>query len=200
MQIGILGLAGAGKDTAAQIISRITGLPIHRYADPLKVATRKVFGRNFDNRDVKEVPVPFYGHKIEDRAIEAAMDLCCDLGFQGAKADKFQELFFEVMCLPMMSPRQFQQLLGTDVCRAVDADCFIKTMPKVAVIPDVRFENELAYDLNILINRDVPSVSLHKSEAFVKEVLNDPTFYDDIVVVDNNGSMKDLETNLKGLL
>ena len=200
MQIGILGLAGAGKDTAAEIISRITGLPIHRYADPLKVAALKVFGRNFDKRDVKEVQVPFYGRKIEDRAIEAAMDLCRDLGFQGAKADEFQELFFEVMCLPMMSPRQFQQLLGTDVCRTVDEDCFIKALPKVAVIPDVRFENELAYDLNILINRDVPSVNTHKSEAFAKEVLNDPTFYDDIIIVDNNGSIKDLETSLKGLL
>ena len=200
MQIGILGLAGAGKDTAAQIISRITGLPIHRYADPLKVAARKVFGRNFDNRDVKEVPVPFYGHKIEDRAIEAAMDLCRDLGFQGAKADKFQELFFEVMCLPMMSPRQFQQLLGTDVCRAVDEDCFIKAMPKDAVIPDVRFENELAYNLNILIDRDVPNVSLHKSEALAKDILHDAMSYDDIFIVDNNGSIEELEQSLKGLL
>ena len=54
MQIAMIGLAGAGKDTSALILQRVLkerGMDfiIDRYAAPLKRAAREVFGKDFDD-------------------------------------------------------------------------------------------------------------------------------------------------------
>lgn len=49
--------------------------------------------------------------------------------------------------------REFMEVLGTNIARAIDEDCHIRSAlnklisinPEIGIIPDLRFENELAY-------------------------------------------------------
>lgn len=157
MRIGILGLAGAGKDTTALLLQQALAekgytFKIDRFAAPLKDAARKVFGSNFDDRDIKEVPVPV----DPDHMLEVVYWMCDSLGFTDAEMDKASELFAETLgILDVCSPRKFQQLLGTDVVRVVRPTAWVDRISGLHgnyIIPDCRFENELQ-GTNILIAR-----------------------------------------------
>lgn len=59
--IGIAGKKGAGKDTAAQYLSRVYGLRILSFADPIKDALAVMFGvpvSLFHDPETKEIPSP----------------------------------------------------------------------------------------------------------------------------------------------
>lgn len=158
MKIGLIGLAGAGKDTTALILQRVLAeqgmnFIIDRYAAPLKRAAREVFGANFDERDVKEVPV----RVNQDRMIEATFKCLNSLGFTDVEHDKASELFFEHMPVGLpISPREYQQILGTEVVRAVRTSAWVDRIraikDKNIIIPDSRFENEVS-TANLLITR-----------------------------------------------
>ena len=146
MRIGITGLAASGKDTAAEILSELSGIKVARYAAPLKQAALFVFGSTFDNRDTKEVRVPFYGTALEDRAIEAAIELQHILFRTERERDDFTERFMQIVHpQEELSPREFQQLVGTECARAVSSTVFQDYLTRTclyAIIPDVRFEEE----------------------------------------------------------
>ena len=79
IKIGLIGLAGCGKDTAALLLRRILyergqSFEIDRYAALLKKCTELAFGVDFDNRDVKEELV-FVTPDLADRMIDAT-DYC----------------------------------------------------------------------------------------------------------------------------
>lgn len=158
MQIAMIGLAGAGKDTSALILQRVLkergmDFEIDRYAAPLKTAARTVFGPKFDDRDVKEVPV----WVDYDTAIEAALHCCHELGFTDEEHDAASEAFFEAMPLSSrISPRLYQQLLGTEVVRNTRKSAFLDRLrndkTRNLIITDTRFENELCFK-NILVRR-----------------------------------------------
>lgn len=157
MKIGLIGLAGAGKDTSAVILQRVLAeqglkFEIDRYAAPLKNAAKEVFGANFDERSVKEVDV----FVNQDTMIEASFRCLRRLGFTEAEHDKASELFFEhIGFLEYLSPRLYQQLLGTEVVRAVRPSAWvdrIRRLNRNIIIPDARFENEVS-DCNLLITR-----------------------------------------------
>lgn len=195
MQIGIVGAIGAGKDTVASILTKHYPFERVRYADPLKCAAEYVFGRNFDDRSVKEVPVPIFGTNAEQRIIDAALRLSGELGFTGTAAHNFKELLHSELLKPTLSPRTFQQLLGTDVCRQVKPDCFVELVKSKQniVVPDVRFENEIL-PVTILVDNGTYSESKHISEQLAREMLSNPYKYNtEVYYVPNKGSLASLE-------
>lgn len=167
-----MGLAGAGKDTTALILQRILGgsFVIDRYSAPLKQAAKRVFGDDFDNRDFKEVPVKVN----QDRMIEATFDCLQALKFNEEENERASELFFDHLGFKtILSPREYQQLLGTEVVRAVRSSAWVDRIRKKSgniIITDARFENE-ASDVNILVRRfgDVPRPH-HPSELLAWEL------------------------------
>ena len=163
MKIGILGLAGAGKDTfAAMLVQEINDLGampdliIDRYAAPLKTLTAKIFGLTLaevEDREIKEKPKQIN----RDRMIEEVFH-CLErvLKFEDDELDEASHLFFEhFQSARAISPREFQQLFGTEVVRKVKRTAWrdrLQNRPRDIVVPDVRFENELC-DINILVRR-----------------------------------------------
>ena len=208
MRIGITGLAGAGKDTAAEILSELSGIKIARYAAPLKKAALFVFGSTFDNRDTKDVRVPFYGTALEDRAIEAAIELQHNLFSTARERAEFAERFMQIVHpQEELSPREFQQLVGTECARAVSSTVFkeyLKRKHDNAIIPDVRFEEEAdAMNWLIVIDRDVPKLN-HPSEDYAWNLIQNyrEGYYDhyDIrksLYIKNNGTIQELRTTLE---
>ena len=202
MKIGLVGLAGSGKDESAKIIQEL--LPefkIDRYAGLLKETARTVFGDNFDDRDVKEVPV-----RVSSTKLQASLYML----LHSLKLSVEDELGFQNLCLKHfsnvgeMSPREFQQLLGTEVGRKVNPDIwvnYIKRKDEKLIIPDVRFDNELV-NFNILITRHpVPKGKLHSSEVFAAELqlIDDPTNYVQ-AIIHNGGTLDDLRVKIELLL
>ena len=212
MRIGITGLAASGKDTAAEILSELSGIKVARYAAPLKQAALFVFGSTFDNRDTKEVRVPFYGTALEDRAIEAAIELQHILFRTERERDEFTERFMQIVHpQEELSPREFQQLVGTECARAVSSTVFQEYLIRTrayAIIPDVRFEEEVdVLDWLIVIDRDVPKLN-HPSEDLPWNLIQGyrdgaPYDYlDDLGIINsayikNNGTIQELRTELE---
>lgn len=209
MRIGLTGLAASGKDTAAEILSEISGIKVARYAAPLKQAALFVFGSTFDNRDTKEVRVPFYGTALEDLAIEAAIELQHVLFRTERERDDFAERFMQIVHpKEELSPREFQQLVGTECARAVSSTVFKEYLTRThshAIIPDVRFENEVdVLDLLIVIDRDVPKLK-HPSEDFAWNLIQN--YYGGGFIWDsgiknswhitNNGTIQELRMKLE---
>lgn len=208
MKIGLIGLAGAGKDTAAVIMQRIlheqTGkyYNIERYADLLKTCARRVFGDNFDNRDVKEVMIPVT-KELHDLMIAVTSYCQRELGiYDDDDIDRWHKLCNQHFGgLSEVSPRLFQQLLGTEVGRAIDPNIWVNYLhlrDYSMIITDCRFPNELV-DKNILIIRhDVPE-NIHSSEEFAAHLQADHTARLGVVdyVIHNTGTIEELETRLR---
>ena len=105
-----------------------------------------------------------------------------------------------------MSPREFQQLLGTDVVRAIDPDAWVKYLQKQDgnfIITDCRFGNE-STDYNVLMMRqDAPDIdSVHASEKFAITCMNDvlygnPDGYYHDYTLWNKGTLEELERNIR---
>lgn len=207
IKIGLVGLAGSGKDSAALILRRVLSeqgvyFTIDRYAALLKKCAQMAFGDNFDGRDVKEEMV-FVTPTLADKMIDAT-DYCqCELGLSGAEFETWNTLCTQHLDkLTWVSPRLFQQLLGTEVGRALNPSIwvdYLKVRKDNLIVPDVRFDNELL-DMNILITRhDVP-FNLHSSEVFAAELqlAEEPYRYVDYVI-HNSGTLEELETKIRFL-
>lgn len=157
MKVGILGLAGAGKDTFAEmLVQELSGFSIDRYALPLKKLTCAVFGKTMsyiEDRELKEQPIQFR----RDEAIEHVFH-CLEkvLKFSDDELEEASHLYFEnFQGNRAMSPREFQQLFGTEVVRKVKRNAWrdrLQNRDASIVVPDVRFSNEYC-DFNILIKR-----------------------------------------------
>ena len=207
--IGLLGLAGSGKDTAAEILQRVLHeqgmhFEIKKYAGLLKEATRLAFGDNFDDRDVKEERV-FVTPALADKIIDATDYIWLKLGFGQEHFELFNDLCIKhIDSRTWMSPREFQQLLGTDVIRAIDPDAWVKYLTGQDgnyIISDVRFANELV-DYNVLLWRNSGGACMwHKSEAFALTLMSDVHTGDAPYLHDytlwNKGTLEELERNIR---
>lgn len=207
MKLGICGLANAGKDTAAVILQELLTLDsqtpqytIDRYAKPLKVAARTIFGDKFDGRDYKEVPV-----KVDqDTVIEASFKALRSAKLTDEEMDKASELFFDhIGFYNHLSPRKYQQLLGTEVGRATRSTIWSDRLTKCnrnIIVPDVRFGSELL-DVNILIRRTPVGLhgTVHASELLATEMLLglDESY---TAMIGNTGTIEDLKSNLQSIL
>lgn len=209
MKIGLIGLAGSGKDTVAVILQealREIGqeFEIDRYADLLKEAARQVFGENFDDRNVKEVD-KFVDLYLADKIIDATDYVYLKLNRPDIDLDEWNELCQKhIDSCTWMSPRKFQQLLGTEVGRSIDENIwvnYLKNQDRNLIIPDVRFGNE-DVDFNILITRHpVPKGKLHASEVFAAELQLSDNPYDYVdYIIHNDGSIEDLKRKVQQLV
>ena len=216
MRIGITGLAASGKDIAAEILSELSGIKVARYAAPLKQAALFVFGSTFDNRDTKEVRVPFYGTALEDRAIEAAIELGHILFRTERERAEFAERFMQIVHpQEELSPREFQQLVGTECARAVSSTVFQDYLIRKhshAIIPDVRFKEEAdVLDWLIVIDRKWVLKLNHLSEDFAWKLIQgyrDGFFFEERDMeryimnssyIRNNGTIQELRTKLEDI-
>ena len=185
MRVGIIGFAGSGKDTIAKMLQEQLWeqgycCGIERFASPLKDLARAVFGNDFDDRSVKEVLVPFT-HEMKQVAyseIKAAqMQL---LSVTQEENQKFDELLDELLIKDLISPRTFQQYVGTDLFRAIKPTVWVDaTQAKtkstgIILIPDVRFGDEAAIcDALILVNRPgIDAVESHVSEKLAHDFMH----------------------------
>ena len=177
LTIGILGLAGSGKDTFANmLLEHLPDFKIDRYARPLKELTCRIFGltmEEVEDRVIKEKPVQVSRDVMVQEVFGTLSDV---LNFTDEELDKASELFFEhFQSARAMSPREFQQIFGTDVVRAVKPTAWVDRLHSVQgnlIVPDVRFENELC-DINFLIMREqyTPEPT-HSSEYFAWSLEN----------------------------
>ncbi|URQ05175.1 dNMP kinase [Acinetobacter phage APK127v] len=208
-KIGLVGLAGAGKDTVAVILQEALkevgqAFEIDRYASILKEAARQVFGENFDSRDVKEVD-KFVDLSLADKIIDATDYVYLKLNRSDIDLDEWNALCqTHIDSCTWMSPRKFQQLLGTEVGRALDENIwvnYLKNQDRNLIIPDVRFGNE-DVDFNILITRHpVPKGTLHASEVYAAELQLSDNPYDYVdYVIHNDGSIEDLKRKVQQLV
>lgn len=171
IKVGILGLAGAGKDTFANmLLEHLPDFKIDRYARPLKELTCRIFNltmQEVEDRVIKEKPKQVSRDVMIQEVFSTLSDV---LHFTDEEMDKASELFFEhFQSARAMSPREFQQIFGTDVVRAVKPTAWVDRLQSVQdnlIVPDVRFENELC-DVNYLLTRfeDVPR-PIHPSEHY----------------------------------
>lgn len=212
MKIGLLGLAGSGKDTAAEILQRVLHeqgmhFEIKKYAGLLKEATRLAFGDTFDDRDVKEEQV-FVTPTLADKIIDATDYIWLKLGFGQEHFELFNDLCIKhIDSKTWMSPREFQQLLGTEVIRTIDPDAWVKYLTEQDgnyIVSDVRFANELL-DYNVLLWRDdfdyTQRGKAHASEKFAIQnmldvhISNAPYLHD--YTLWNKGTLEELERNIR---
>lgn len=209
MKVGLAGLAGAGKDTFAVMLQEELSklghsFVIDRYAGLLKEAARQVFGETFDDRDVKEELV-FVTPDLLDRMVDSCDYLQLVLNLRGDVGLHWWDLFdIHLGGLTWISPRLFQQLVGTELGRSIDENIWVNYLKNKSgnlIVPDVRFENELL-DLNILIKRWLPHIKPeHPSEHFAYDLsVNIAKCAPDIgmhFIVFNQTSVKDLRVQAK---
>lgn len=166
-KIGILGLIGSGKDAFAGMLrtelnTLLTqdlqeGLfNLDSYAAPLKELTSKIFGLSLDqleDRVIKEKPKQINRDVMLEEVFHCLERV---LKFNDEELDKASHLYFEIFASNRaMSPREFQQLFGTEVVRKVKRSAWrdrVHNRNANLIVPDVRFDNELC-DINILVER-----------------------------------------------
>ena len=185
MHVGILGLAGSGKDTFAKMLQEELAtlghsFTLESYAKPLKVLTSTIFDLTLDeleDRELKETP-----KEIDpDYAIQAVFNLLNKtVQFTPDELETASEKYFEVLDKPYLSPREFQQLFGTEVVRATKSTAWVDYLQAKKgnlIVTDVRFENELcAYNILITgrIGLDVRTTRPeHSSEHYAWDLEND---------------------------
>lgn len=99
MKIGIVGIAGAGKDTFAKMLQEEMhkigvidkNTVIMRYAYHLKKCAELAFGTAFDDRDVKDesVPVTIHRKHLAPAGLSEELEKLAELYGATVKADKF---------------------------------------------------------------------------------------------------------------
>ena len=221
MIIGLVGKAGVGKDTAAQILSKLKNIPITSFARPLHEAAKFVFGDDCLKRDKKEKPLPFGFERFTKLRLGWLIPFLETEEVQFITKDRhiFYTRIFPVFTDPttgdfyeQLSPRKFMQLLGTEYFRFCMDKFFVRLMQNSyenVIIPDVRFENEAAIcDLLIGIHRDVSSVNTHSSEEFAERLIDGADDNErglaqvgarkvDYLIVYNTQGIEDMEQKLR---
>lgn len=178
LTVGILGLAGSGKDTFASMLQEELSklgqdFKIDRYARPIKELTADIFCLSVDAieiREIKEQPRYVTTDKLLRKCHVMLQDT---LGFNTEEYTTamtvVQESWVNVGHFTWLSPREFLQVFGTDVVRAVRPNAWVDILQERdenLIVPDVRFENELC-DVNHLVTRfDRTPRPEHPSEQF----------------------------------
>ena len=214
MKIAIVGLAGAGKDTFGEMLVKHLGSDweLAKYATPLKELTRSIFGDDFDDREVKEVKQDLVHSNTYDSS-ELFINMQKQISsFLVANVpdltlrNKCYDLWDSILSrISEISPRQFQQLFGTEVMRSVDNNFWVdQLMSKQGnlIITDARFENEIdKVDWVFLItnpNLDIKDAKYdHASEQMAKLMTAEAplggTLPDNVLYIANNADLKTLD-------
>ena len=203
--IGIAGVKTSGKSTVTEIIKGIVVSEEAALADKLKNACTKAFSleRNqFDAQELKEVEFarPMMVTRVELESILTSFGLSVDL------ADGMREL--EGVLLK--SPRHIAQFVGTEILRSLgnpDIHCeSVELSEGTTIISDMRFPNEFEYFAN---NEDIDFIPLYvaRNQAEIQVTSEShPSetsvflFKDKCARLDNNGTIEQLELNIKAIL
>lgn len=214
--LGLNGVAGAGKSTAAKILSERLGFVIVPFAGPLKRmalaagwSAREVYG------DQKEAPVDpeerfarYLRSTVAHQIIAALPE-----AMRGKASVESLEDWWRWHHHDFTSSRRFQQLLGTEWGRQMVASDFWLQCWKAEVgehaathfgplkicSDDCRFENEFA-----MIRKEGGLVVRLEREGAGSKIA--PTHISEAgggtpdIVIDNNGSLDDLEACLAGVM
>lgn len=197
--IGITGPAGAGKDTLAFMMDSLSGLlpdfwtvQLDSFAKPIH-GIAHVLGYADNDRARKEVPVKKYITKHDFiEALYAVLPFSVDT----LTCQKLTDRAADVFGFPEvnMSPRQFMQLLGTEVGQYVSKTFWVDLLysrdhtADYTLITDVRFPHETdKLDALIYVERGVQAVAKHVSESHYKKLHESAD-----LLVSNNGSKMDL--------
>lgn len=198
MIIGICGLIGAGKDTAADYLVNFHEFKRESFAGTLKDAVAAVFGwdrellegRTKTAREWREQIDPWWAERLD---------------------------------MPNLTPRLVLQLWGTEVCRKSFHDDIwiasvenkLRTTKDHIVISDCRFPNEIASirraggrvirivrgpdpDWFNVARTDVRQMTELYPQVHASEFSWAGTEFD--FIIDNNGSIEDLYKELKNLV
>lgn len=173
MHVGILGLAGSGKDTFSKMLQEELAtlghcFALESYAKPLKVLTSIIFDLTLDeleDRELKETPK----YIDPDYAVQAVFNLLNKtLQFTPEELETASEKYFEVLGNQTnLSPREFQQLFGTDVVRATKSTAWVDYLQAKKgnlIVTDVRFANELCAENFLLHRHQLAPRPAHPSE------------------------------------
>jgi hypothetical protein len=172
--IGLMGKAGAGKDTAAAYLVQEHGYRVASFAEPLRAMLLPLLGYAgahsgwMSERELKETAIPGLGHSYRT--------LAQTLGTEWGR-----------------------QCLGEDFwCRLLGAH--MEAHPAMRwVITDVRFPNELAFlraadgVLWEVVRYGVPEVRAHVSESALEDAAPDAVLF-------NLGSVEQLHLRIDSLL
>jgi hypothetical protein len=198
MIIGICGLIGAGKDTAADYLVNFHEFKRESFAGTLKDAVAAVFG---------------WDREMLEGRTKTAREW----------REQIDPWWSERLNMPNLTPRLVLQLWGTEVCRkAFHDDIWIASVENKLrqtadniVISDCRFPNEIASIRNaggrvIRIARGSDPDWFSLAKINVKEM---KTLYPNVhaseyswantefdMIIDNNGSIEDLYKELKNLV
>lgn len=204
MNIGLIGRARSGKDTAASYLEQQLNMASYAFADPLKECVNALFGWDERHSDglLKEEPVvcttldfdAFHGALERHRLPEKIGN--------GWLFDEFIRRLLVaherqgIEQANLFSPRISYQVFGTDTCRALICDnVWVNLMPSNCIVRDVRYPNEAAAIKDkggILIHlsrENAPSVASHSSEQHISAMDAD-------AYINNDGSIEELHTKL----
>jgi hypothetical protein len=148
--IAFTGPAGAGKDSAGEVLATYARFQRMAFAEPLRAEVLEAF-------DIQSRPALLLDRATKEQPHDAlALRHCSSFCFIGAVAIATRACVSSEWLDAPRSPRQILQWWGTEYRRAQDPDYWIKAMAsrvRVAgqnglqriAITDCRFENELAY-------------------------------------------------------
>lgn len=221
-------MARSGKDTAAQMIIEIEplhedGKSIYRrdsFASPMKRLSISLFGKDSELPENKEKEVDIDRddlnliiHEIADMMAGSKADMEWEYKYADAYSHA-DEVLTKGLHGGKLSPRRFQQLVGTEVVRHLNPDYWVdrlvadakKHPDKITLVTDVRYQNELDVCdsvVHVMSNRNI-YVHSHTSEHLATQaqatgiaaLLTKPIPFYTVV---NNGTLDDLRRQLEGI-
>lgn len=186
----------------------MAGLERYALAQPIKDVMCALFGWGDSHRDgsMKEIELTY---TVYPENVEKAGEVYNSYGLNNYEAfhDCWENLIFLFKLryershyATEISPRVAFQLFGTEWGRAIDDLIWLKIAPtENVIITDVRFDNEALFFKKLgakifKVERDSAiEVAKHVSEAGISSKWVD-------IYVDNNGSLKDLESIIEYLV
>jgi hypothetical protein len=204
--IGIVAPKAAGKTTATNMMAEFVSIVESAFADKLKNVCSKVFDierKHFDDQNLKEIPFKSPKSLTLDR-ISTILDS------YGAKYPPISQIQ-HLVGKQLVSPRHIAQIIGTELLRDhVSKTVHIDNVPianeGITVISDTRFENEyevmkgredIEYHPVYIYRKEAEEAAKSSNHASEKEFFK---FKDKCYMIDNNGTLRDLEVNVKKFL
>lgn len=202
MIVGISAPARSGKDEVGKVFVK-HGFKKVSFADELKDILAEAFSLDIDvfyNDDLKDTsfdrPIAITNHNliiIENRITQYTTNNTDSL--------------YNHVGVELKSPRDMMQYVGTEVCRGVDDELWLKAFKYRVngldniVCPDVRLPNERALikELNgFLFWVDRPNLKTNVPNHVSETSYGSPKDYDVIVV--NDGTLENLRHNVSAYL
>jgi hypothetical protein len=215
--IGLVGPKTCGKSTVTNILAEFYNIREAALADKLKNVSAEAFGlrrEQFDRQDLKEVDFDQPLEMTEERVVFILQQFGVDAySYKDAVLLETYVDFYKkqgTIGRMLRSPREVAQIVGTEVLRFVDKDIHCKNVrisdDSFTVVSDVRFSNEYSYFgsignvtfIPIYIQRNLAEEKVKPDSHISEREFMD--FRDKCFRVDNNGSLKDTEAQVKAIV